>query len=134
MVYGIIKLINFAHGDIYMLGAFIGYYAISSLHMNFWIALIFTMIATACLGMIIEFLAYRPLRSFDAYCHLDYGRLVCRSSLNMVWFFLVGANTHSFPQAIDIVSYKIGSVTVTNIQLLIFNCFPCFDGSFAINR
>lgn len=40
MVYGIIKLINFAHGDIYMLGAFIGYYAISSLHMNFWIALI----------------------------------------------------------------------------------------------
>lgn len=118
MVYGIIKLINFAHGDIYMLGAFIGYYAINSLHMNFWIALIFTMIATACLGMIIEFLAYRPLRhstriaalitAIGVSFFLEYGMV-----------FLVGANTHSFPQAIDIVSYKIGSVTVTNIQLLI---------------
>ena len=42
MVYGIIKLINFAHGDIYMIGAFVGYYAINSLKMNFWIALVFT--------------------------------------------------------------------------------------------
>ncbi len=39
MVYGIIKLINFAHGDIYMMGAFVGYYAINSLGMNFWVAL-----------------------------------------------------------------------------------------------
>ena len=118
MVYGIIKLINFAHGDIYMLGAFIGYYAISNLHMSFWIALIFTMIATACLGMIIEFLAYRPLRhstriaalitAIGVSFFLEYGMV-----------FLVGANTRSFPQAIDIVTYKFGPVTVTNIQLLI---------------
>ena len=40
MVYGIIKLINFAHGDIYMMGAFVGYYAINSLGMNFWVALV----------------------------------------------------------------------------------------------
>lgn len=76
------------------------------------------MIATACLGMIIEFLAYRPLRhstriaalitAIGVSFFLEYGMV-----------FLVGANTHSFPQAIDIVSYKIGSVTVTNIQLLI---------------
>ena len=35
MVYGIIKLINFAHGDIYMMGAFIGYFLITKYHMNF---------------------------------------------------------------------------------------------------
>ncbi len=40
MVYGIIKLINFAHGDLYMMGAFIGYYLINGLHLNFFIALI----------------------------------------------------------------------------------------------
>ena len=45
MVYGIIKLINFAHGDIYMMGAFVGYYAINSLKMNFWIALVFARIS-----------------------------------------------------------------------------------------
>lgn len=118
MVYGIIKLINFAHGDIYMLGAFIGYYAISTFHMNFWLALIVTMVATAFIGMVIEFLAYRPLRhstriaalitAIGVSFFLEYGMV-----------FLVGANTRSFPQAIDIVSYKLGPVTVTNIQLLI---------------
>ena len=43
---GIIKLINFAHGDIYMMGAFVGYYAINSLGMNFWVALVFAMLVT----------------------------------------------------------------------------------------
>lgn len=62
MVYGIIKLINFAHGDIYMMGAFIGYFLINSFQMNFFVALIVAMLATAILGVVIEFLAYRPLR------------------------------------------------------------------------
>ena len=62
MVYGIIKLINFAHGDIYMMGAFIGYFLINSFQMNFFVALIVAMLATALLGVVIEFLAYRPLR------------------------------------------------------------------------
>ena len=118
MVYGIIKLINFAHGDIYMLGAFIGYYAISALHMNLWMALIVTMITTAIFGMLIEFLAYRPLRhstrisalitAIGVSFLLEYGMV-----------FLVGANTRSFPQAIKIVNYHIGSITVTNLLLLI---------------
>ena len=62
MVYGIIKLINFAHGDVYMMGAFMGYYFINNLHMNFFVALILSMAGCALLGMAIEFLAYRPLR------------------------------------------------------------------------
>ena len=56
MVYGIIKLINFAHGDVYMMGAFMGYYFFNSLHLNFFIALILSMIGCALLGMGIEFL------------------------------------------------------------------------------
>ena len=63
MVYGIIKLINFAHGDIYMMGAFIGYFLITKYHMNFFVALVLTMVLTAILGVVIEFLAYRPLRN-----------------------------------------------------------------------
>ena len=62
MVYGIIKLINFAHGDIYMMGAFIGYFLINSFQMDFFLALIISMAGTALLGVVIEFLAYRPLR------------------------------------------------------------------------
>lgn len=63
MVYGILKLINFAHGDIYMIGAFVGYYLINTFNMNFFVALILTMLITACVGVLIEFLAYRPLRN-----------------------------------------------------------------------
>lgn len=118
MVYGIIKLINFAHGDLYMMGAFIGYYLINAFKMNFFVALVLTMGLTALLGVIIEFLAYRPLRNSTRIAALitaigvsfllEYG---------MVYF--VGANTRAFPQALETVRYHLGPVTVTNVQLTI---------------
>ena len=118
MVYGIIKLINFAHGDIYMMGAFMGYFLINALHLNFFLALILSMIGSAILGVIIEFLAYRPLRhstrisvlitAIGVSFLLEYGMV-----------YLVGANTRAFPQAIQTVRYDLGPISLTNIQLLI---------------
>lgn len=63
MVYGIIKLINFAHGDVFMVGAFIGFYAITSWGMGFFPALLLAMIICAVLGVVIERLAYKRLRN-----------------------------------------------------------------------
>ena len=63
MVYGIIRLINFAHGDIYMLGAYVGFFATTSGKMSFVPALIIAMVVAAIVGVIIERLAYRPLRN-----------------------------------------------------------------------
>ena len=63
MVYGTIRLINFAHGDIYMMGAFIGFYLITVLEMNLLLAMIITMATTAILGVVIERIAYKPLRN-----------------------------------------------------------------------
>lgn len=63
MVYGIIKLINFAHGDVFMIGAFVGFYAISYWHVGFFLALIISMIICAILGVVIERLAYKRLRN-----------------------------------------------------------------------
>ena len=54
MVYGIIKLINFAHGDIYMVGAFMGYFLLNSWKVNFFVALLLAMVGTAILGVVIE--------------------------------------------------------------------------------
>ncbi|ALO67725.1 ABC transporter permease [Arthrobacter alpinus] len=70
MVYGIIKLLNFAHGDLYMLGAFIGYAMLSSVGIipasmsitALLIVLLLTMIISGGIGVGIERLAYRPLR------------------------------------------------------------------------
>ncbi|VQO93956.1 branched-chain amino acid ABC transporter permease [Streptococcus pneumoniae] len=118
MVYGIIKLINFAHGDIYMMGAFIGYFLINSFQMNFFVALIVAMLATAILGVVIEFLAYRPLRhstriavlitAIGVSFLLEYGMV-----------YLVGANTRAFPQEIQTVRYDLGPISLTNVQLMI---------------
>ena len=63
MVDGLMRLINFAHGDIYMLGAYAGYFATTYFKMPLLPALIFSMVAAAAAGMLIERLAYRPLRS-----------------------------------------------------------------------
>lgn len=118
MVYGIIKLINFAHGDIYMMGAFISYFLITKYHMNFFVALVLTMVLTAILGVVIEFLAYRPLRNST--------RIAALITAIGVSFFLeysmvrlVGANKHAFPQTLATVKYNLGPVSVTNVQLII---------------
>jgi branched-chain amino acid transport system permease protein len=63
MVYGIVKLINFAHGDVFMVGAFIGFYSIVKLHIGFFPALIISMVICALLGVLIERIAYKPLRN-----------------------------------------------------------------------
>ena len=62
IVYGIIQLINFAHGEIYMIGAFAGYYASSVLGLPLLPTLLVAMIASALLGILIEKIAYKPLR------------------------------------------------------------------------
>ena len=62
MVYGIIGLINFAHGDIYMVGAFVGFSLVTTAGVGVFSALIISMIFTALLGVIIERIAYKPLR------------------------------------------------------------------------
>ncbi|MGT2750749.1 branched-chain amino acid ABC transporter permease [Streptococcus orisasini] len=118
MVYGIIKLINFAHGDIYMMGAFIGYFLITQYHLNFFVALVLTMVLTAVLGVVIEFLAYRPLRNST--------RIAALITAIGVSFFLeygmvrlVGANKHAFPQTLATVKYNFGPISVTNVQLII---------------
>lgn len=63
MVYGIIQLINFAHGEIYMIGAFSGYYAATTLGLPLIPTLLAAMAASALAGILIEKIAYKPLRN-----------------------------------------------------------------------
>jgi branched-chain amino acid transport system permease protein len=68
MVYGVLRLINFAHGDVYMVGAMMGVYAVRWFHLGgpswpaFTFVLVFSMLVCALLGFTIELCAYRPLR------------------------------------------------------------------------
>ncbi|GMO32810.1 MAG: branched-chain amino acid ABC transporter permease [Termitinemataceae bacterium] len=63
MVYGILRLINFAHGDVFMLGGYIAFYAISVFFMPWWVAFIVAFGLTGIFGIGLERAAYAPLRS-----------------------------------------------------------------------
>jgi len=118
MVYGIINLINFAHGDIYMLGAFFAYYVINAWHFNFITALLSAMIIGAVSGVVIEYFAYRPLRKSPRIAVLITAIGVSFLLENGMSYF-VGSNARSFPQVIEQVNYNIGGVQISNVQILI---------------
>ena len=63
MVYGIAKMLNFAHGDVIMIGGYVAFTAISTLHMPVWLSIIISIIACIILGVLIEKIAYKPLRN-----------------------------------------------------------------------
>lgn len=120
MVYGIIQLINFAHGEILMVGAFVGFFAIAKYDMNFFVALLLAMLASALLGVIIERVAYKPLRNS--------GRLAALITaigvsllLQNGGLYLLGADYRSFPQAFPKRTYQFldGMITITSYQILI---------------
>lgn len=118
MVYGIIKLINFAHGDIYMLGAYFGYFFIKVLHLNFFIALILAMAVSTIIGVVIEYIAYRPLRHSPRIAVLI-SALGISFLLENGMTYLYGSDQRSFPQAIKTVQYHFYGIQVSNIQLII---------------
>ena len=60
MVYGISKMLNFAHGDVIMVGGYISFCATSYLHLSPWIALIISIAICTTMGILIEGLAYNP--------------------------------------------------------------------------
>lgn len=118
MVYGIIKLINFAHGDIYMLGAYFGYFFIKVLRLNFFIALVLAMAVSAVIGVLIEYIAYRPLRHSPRIAVLI-SALGISFLLENGMTYLYGSDQRSFPQAIKTVQYHFYGIQVSNIQLII---------------
>lgn len=100
MVYGIINLINFAHGDIYMLGAYVGFALTTFLHLSFFPALIVSMLICSVIGVVIEKVAYKPIRNstriaalitaISVSLFLEYGMM-----------YFVKAETRTFPELLQ---------------------------------
>ena len=121
MVYGIIKLINFAHGDIYMVGAYVGFFAITKLNMSFLPALIIAMIACALLGVIIERLAYKPLRNATRIAALITA-IGVSLLLEYGGMLIVTPQPRAFPEVFPQTKMDFfdGAVYITNQQIVIF--------------
>jgi branched-chain amino acid transport system permease protein len=131
MVYGVLMLFNFAHGDIFMVGAYIGFgvatgiTALASLGMIVmpgWITLVLTivisMILTSFVGVLVERIGYRPLREAPRASAAITG-LMIGIILETGNLALMGAQRISFPPLIESVTYNLGGVFVTNKKIMI---------------
>jgi len=134
MVYGVLLLINFAHGDVFMVGAYIGFFISTFLlgmyafqlpwamsgGLVIFLTFLLTMVLTAGLGVTIERVAYRPLRRkgvsrlYVVITALMVGLLLENGNLA-----LLGASRRSFPELIPRVLYSVGDVNFTNIKIIV---------------
>jgi branched-chain amino acid transport system permease protein len=118
MVYGIIKLINFAHGDVFMVGAFVGYYCAKG-GMNLFLSLVIAMVACALLGMLIERLAYRPLRN-AARIVILITAIGVSFLLENLGIYIVGPQAKGFPDVVTKQQYTLfGGVTIDSVQVIV---------------
>jgi branched-chain amino acid transport system permease protein len=131
MVYGILMLFNFAHGDIFMVGAYIGFGVATGLlalaatgmitapnWMILVLTLLFSMILTSFVGMIVERVGYRPLRDAPRASAAITG-LMIGIILETGNLILLGARRVSFPSLIQTETYNLGGVYVTNKKIMI---------------
>jgi branched-chain amino acid transport system permease protein len=122
MVYGIVKLINFAHGDLIMAGAYAGYFVLMRFGANpvtLLFALLFAMIVCAVLAIVMERLAYRPLRTAPRLNSLITAiavSLILQNGARVLPF--IGPNPRQYP-TINTVTINIGLLSISNIQLIV---------------
>lgn len=121
MVYGIVRLINFAHGDVFMVGAFIGLYAIERLHLPLAAVFLLAVLGCSLLAIAMERVAYRPLRVAPKIASLITAIGV---SLFLEYFTslrqVFGPNFYSFPRPFAVTSWEVRGIVLTNIQAIIF--------------
>lgn len=128
MVYGVLMLFNFAHGDIFMLGSYIGF-GIATLFLAvfagflpgpliFVATVVITMFLTSWIGVFVEVAGYRPLRSAPRASAAITG-LMIGIIFETGILILLGAKRLSFPPLMESVAFKFGGVYFTNVKLMI---------------
>ena len=113
MVYGIAKMLNFAHGDVIMVGGYISYIAMARAGLPGWLSVIIAMVVCTVLGVVIEGLAYRPLRSATSLAVLITAigmSYLLQNTALLIW----GANPKVFPSlfAIDTIRMFDGQLVI----------------------
>ena len=131
MVYGVLMLFNFAHGDIFMVGAYIGFFiatglislsSLGILTLPSWALLALTillaMFLTSFVGMLVERIGYRPLRGAPRASAAITG-LMIGIILETGNLAILGATRKKFPDIIETTTFQLGEVSLTNTKILI---------------
>ena len=120
MVYGIAKMLNFAHGDVIMVGGYVAYFAITSYMVNPWLAVVISMIVCAALGMFIERVAYKPLRQATSLAVLITAIGVSyflQNAAQLLW----KTNNRAFPSILNLGNIKLfgGELTLITSKMMV---------------
>lgn len=120
MVYGIAKMLNFAHGDVIMVGAYTVFTIASSMGMNPAIAVVASILLCTCLGMLIEKIAYKPLRGASSSLAVLITAIGVSYLLQNVALLIFGANTKSFSNVVTWKGLSLfdGKLTITGVTVV----------------
>ena len=118
MVYGIIELINFAHGEIYMFGAFAGLILVTFLNIPFFLAFFLAMALGSLLGITVEYLAYRPLRRSSRLAALisAIGASIFLSNLALL---IMGAKPYNFNNPFAPKVYQTSLFIISRVEIIV---------------
>lgn len=119
MVYGIAKMLNFAHGDVIMVGAYTIVVFISQLSLSVPLAMVLCVVFCALLGFVVEKLAYKPLRQSSPLTVLITAIGVSYLLQNLALLFF-GANRKFIVKFIDVGSFDLLGVSVSGISVIIW--------------
>ena len=117
MVYGIAKMLNFAHGDVIMIGAFVMLSALNTMSLPLIPAVLVAVVACTVLGVVIERVAYRPLRNAASPLAVLITAIGVSYLLQNVALLIFGANTVSFPNKITLPALSLagGSLVISSV-------------------
>ncbi len=118
LIFGVLGLLHFAHGEVLMVGAFMGLYIINWSNLPFYITLPLAMVATGVLGIIIDLLAIRPIRK-DFHLAPLLSTIGVTIILQNLAIKLFGGYGTRFPDAIETVHYNVGPLLISSINVLI---------------
>ncbi|MDP2727401.1 MAG: branched-chain amino acid ABC transporter permease [Dehalococcoidia bacterium] len=118
LVFGLLNLLNFAHGDVFMFGGFIALFVLLTLKLPLWVAFIGAMAGCGAIGFILELLCFRPVKKEY---HLAPALGTLGFSLVMVELTtkLWGTEPVSLPPSLEVVYFQVGNVIISSVQILI---------------
>ena len=130
MVYGIAKMLNFAHGDVIMVGAYVSFCATSYLGLPGWASVVLSCVACTVLGVLIEGLAYKPLRQAGPLAVLITA-IGVSYLLQNVALLIFGANAKAFTSVVSVPALKLadGQINITGETIVtIVSCLIIMAG------
>ncbi|MBO4678128.1 MAG: branched-chain amino acid ABC transporter permease [Lachnospiraceae bacterium] len=114
MVYGIAKMLNFAHGDVIMVGCYTVFSVVSMAHLPVWLGILISVVVCTALGVTIEAVAYRPLRQASSSLTVLITAIGVSYLLQNLALLIFGANSKAFTSVVPIKAVKIADkLTIT---------------------